>query len=452
MTGRPDGRSHAASRSIGRGSGPAGARSGRGRLMVGGLGRTRGRRGRPGGPCSTRWISASTTTGSHCLPAPLAQPVDGLGHRESPAVRPVGRHRVERVGDRHDPGAHRDGVAGEATRVARPVERLVMVQDDVGARPEEVELAQDPRPDLRVEPHRRPLLARERAGLEQDAVGDADLAEVMDSGGLLDELDEPLVQLELVGDFDGVGGDPLRMVEGRRIAVVDDLGEAAHGRARLALQLADVLEGAGDDRSGQHEEGRPERLDDPDQGEDDPDHPRPGLGEERAPAVLAEQIGQRPARRDGHDRVRQGVVDEVVDEADDDHDRDQPEVLPARHERPQVAERTHREAGQRDRQHVARRVERDARKGSPVDDLFDEDRRPHGQRGERRRNQEDRRYVTHRGHRDHAAVGQLDGEELEDDRDQGQDDERPEPVSAPGPPRRAGAGGGSPARRTRAPQ
>ena len=65
---------------------------------------------------------------------------------------------------------------GEAGRVARAVIRLVVVEDDLGTRPEQVELAQDPGPDLGVQPHRHLLLCGQRARLQQDPVRDGDLA------------------------------------------------------------------------------------------------------------------------------------------------------------------------------------------------------------------------------------------------------------------------------------
>ena len=80
--------------------------------------------------------------------------------------------------------------------------------DDRRSRPKEPEPAEDPGSDLGVEPHRHPLLGVERSRLEEDPVRHADLAEVVDRGGLADELDRPFVEVELLRDRDGVDGDP----------------------------------------------------------------------------------------------------------------------------------------------------------------------------------------------------------------------------------------------------
>ncbi len=191
----------------------------------------------------------------------LAEAAERLVDREGPAVGPVRGHRIERVGHRDHPRAEGDRLAGQPVGVARPIERLVVMADDGRALTEEAEPAEDPGPDLGVEPHRHPLLGVERPGLQEDPVGDTDLAEVVDGRRLADELDHALVEAELLGDRDGVDGDPLGVVVGRRVAMVDDLGEAADGIAGLALELADVAECPGDDhaRDGQEQSSRPAR-------------------------------------------------------------------------------------------------------------------------------------------------------------------------------------------------
>jgi hypothetical protein len=45
------------------------------------------------------------------------------------AVRPVGGHRLERIGDEDDPGLEWDRVAGQAVGIAAAVEALVVVAD-----------------------------------------------------------------------------------------------------------------------------------------------------------------------------------------------------------------------------------------------------------------------------------------------------------------------------------
>src|SRR5205085_8245060 len=67
-----------------------------------------------------------------------AGPAEDLFRRPIPvercAVRPVARHRVERVGKREDTRADRDVVAGEPVGISPPVPALVMRADDVEPR------------------------------------------------------------------------------------------------------------------------------------------------------------------------------------------------------------------------------------------------------------------------------------------------------------------------------
>ncbi len=97
------------------------------------------------------------------------------------------RHRLIRVGDGEDPGLDRDLVRAQTERVALAVQPLV-----VGAHPAgdvvHPRMLEDPGPDLGVATHLSPLLCRERARLEQDRVGDADLSEVVEHTGGVDPL------------------------------------------------------------------------------------------------------------------------------------------------------------------------------------------------------------------------------------------------------------------------
>jgi len=100
---------------------------------------------------------------------------------EGGAVHALGRERVEDVGDRRDAPLDRDLVARESLRVARSVDPLVVRERHQRGQVEQlrVRATQDAVTNLRVRLHHQPLLVAERSRLEQDPVGDADLADVV---------------------------------------------------------------------------------------------------------------------------------------------------------------------------------------------------------------------------------------------------------------------------------
>jgi hypothetical protein len=102
-----------------------------------------------------------------------------LREADRPAVWAVGRQRVERVGDREHARGERDLLAREAVGVAAAVPALVVVADDQRRLVEEVDVAQDRGADLGVAGDAAELVARQRRRLEQDRVGHADLADVV---------------------------------------------------------------------------------------------------------------------------------------------------------------------------------------------------------------------------------------------------------------------------------
>src|SRR6185369_13259441 len=102
------------------------------------------------------------------------------------AVEALRGHRVEGVGDMDDPRDERDLVTEQAVGIAPAVHALVVVAD---ARNDLVEVAEpldDPRALLRMAAHDDPLGRRERAFLEEHRIGDADLADVVQEGRLVD--------------------------------------------------------------------------------------------------------------------------------------------------------------------------------------------------------------------------------------------------------------------------
>src|SRR5215475_15544434 len=65
------------------------------------------------------------------------------------------------------------------------------------------------------------LLGIEPSGYEQDAVGDRDLADVMERRGEIDVAAQPRGEAELFGDDAAISGDPQRMLAGVVVAVFD---------------------------------------------------------------------------------------------------------------------------------------------------------------------------------------------------------------------------------------
>jgi hypothetical protein len=103
--------------------------------------------------------------------------------RECRAVGPIARHRIERIGDCHDAGCERDLLGAESIRVSAPVRPFVVPPHH---RKDEGVIAQhgleDASPDDCVLEHAAAFLRGERAGLVQQLIRHADLADVMQFG------------------------------------------------------------------------------------------------------------------------------------------------------------------------------------------------------------------------------------------------------------------------------
>ena len=92
-------------------------------------------------------------------------------------------HRLVGVADEDDPRAERDLLACEPVRIAVAVPALVARADQRRDRCHRRRRRQDPLADRRVGHHQRPLVVVERPDLVQDAVGDRDLADVVELRG-----------------------------------------------------------------------------------------------------------------------------------------------------------------------------------------------------------------------------------------------------------------------------
>src|SRR5437762_7564104 len=101
---------------------------------------------------------------------------------EAPA-RTVGAivdQRIEGVADRDDPRPLGNGPAREPVRVPRPVPALVVIADDREQPGAGAQRRHDGLADERMQVHRDLFVVVQGTGLEEDGVGDADLADVVD--------------------------------------------------------------------------------------------------------------------------------------------------------------------------------------------------------------------------------------------------------------------------------
>ena len=163
--------------------------------------------------------------------------VEGLGARPCGLVRPHGSERVVDIGDGDDARAQRDVIADEAVRVARAVVLLVVAECDQRAHAHVFGCAalQDLVPDHRMTPHDVPLRRVELRRLEQDLVGDADLADVVQRRGELDGFRLVVVETDRVGDEARVARHADQVIAGFLVA---KFARAREAQQRLLLALA----------------------------------------------------------------------------------------------------------------------------------------------------------------------------------------------------------------------
>ncbi len=141
--------------------------------------------------------------------------------RQRLAVRPIRGHGVERIDDGEDPGPQRDRLTGQAARVTGAVPPLLVAQHDVERRLEELDVLQHPVAHLRVLLHHGPLFLGQLARLEQDRVGDADLAHVVQDRAPADPRQLGLVEVQHLGHTHRVLDHAVRVALGLVVAEVE---------------------------------------------------------------------------------------------------------------------------------------------------------------------------------------------------------------------------------------
>jgi hypothetical protein len=156
-------------------------------------------------------------------------------------VRPVVGHRVEGVGDRENSCAQRDRLAGETEWVPRPVPALVVADDDLARSSVKVSDADnDPLAQAGMLLHRQPLVIGQRAWLEQDRVGDADLAHVVEEKAVLELEVLREVRRDPLGDRERQRGDPLGVLARPVVAQLERGGKRAHADAVRGILVRNI--------------------------------------------------------------------------------------------------------------------------------------------------------------------------------------------------------------------
>src|SRR5438093_7384048 len=172
----------------------------------------------------------------------LAQAARGFVCAEPPPVRTVGRHRVERVADQDDPRLDRDLLAGLAVGIPQSVPALVAGADDRPHLRQTGDRREDPLTELRVHLDEPALLVGQRAGLEQDARRNADLAAVVEERAELEPLQRHGLEAELPADLERHVRDPPGVRGG---VLVVRLESVRQGLDRGDERLLEALEAAG---------------------------------------------------------------------------------------------------------------------------------------------------------------------------------------------------------------
>ncbi len=179
--------------------------------------------------------SASTTPGSELL-APVAIDFGQRALRRTCGREwTIGRHRVERLGDRDDLGLDRDVVVGQAVRIALAVDPFVVRPDDLRKAAQAPEAFKDARPIDGMHLELATLLPVRRPGLRRDLGRDREHPEIVEPsrrGGAEDRL---RCEFEFARKTLGQRCRRFEVHGRRRIAVDDDPAQTVDQLVDLAI-------------------------------------------------------------------------------------------------------------------------------------------------------------------------------------------------------------------------
>src|SRR5262249_31643293 len=131
-------------------------------------------------------------------PRARAKTAQCLVVRQPASIRPVARHRVERIADVHDARLERDLAAADAVRVPLAVPALVRRAYDRPNVGETIDRREDPRAEHRMLPDELELRVGQRPRLPEDLGRDADLADVVEERAELEPFHRLAVEVELL--------------------------------------------------------------------------------------------------------------------------------------------------------------------------------------------------------------------------------------------------------------
>ena len=159
---------------------------------------------------------------------------DGLHRCPSVLVRPDVRQGIKDIGERHDPARLRDFTVRNPTRVALTVPAFMVRQGDQVRQLHQFRLAvlEHSCPLQRVRVDDVALVGGQRAGFVQDLIGNCNLADVMQTGGLPQEFNIAWFPTEPRGELGAQVADAL--------GVFARVGIAEFGSNRQALDHLDV--------------------------------------------------------------------------------------------------------------------------------------------------------------------------------------------------------------------
>jgi len=170
----------------------------------------------------------------------------GVGGRRRAWRPPWARrcHRDERVAGEQDASGERDLVAGEAIRVAGPVEALVLVADDRRRLGQQRQAAQHPFADEGVLAQHGALLVAQLARVRHQHRGYADRADVVEQRGEVQRAQVPVVEPERAAGLPGELGDPPRLRPGGGRAANRDAVQLPEARLPQSVEQPAAAERA----------------------------------------------------------------------------------------------------------------------------------------------------------------------------------------------------------------
>jgi hypothetical protein len=160
--------------------------------------------------------------------------------RQRGTIRPLRGQRIENVDDADDLGEEWDLVAAQRVGIAAPVQPFVMAQDDRPHPAQRLERRTERIANLRMPLHQLELLGGQRARLQQDRIGHADLADVVQIPAAVQRFEIVVAEPDRLTQPDGVAGEPLAVALGQRVARLD--GERqGHERGLGRVQIVDQV-------------------------------------------------------------------------------------------------------------------------------------------------------------------------------------------------------------------